>query len=50
MIKHLQIKIDESLHKKFKIKCFYDGIDMSEKIRKFIESEVKNDRNIGGRI
>lgn len=39
-MKHLQIRINDDLHKKFKRKCFDKEIEMSTLIRLWIEKFV----------
>ena len=43
-MKVLTIRIDEELHKAFKIKCVTEGVDMNTVITKLIESYVKESK------
>ena len=40
-MKALTVRIDEELHKAFKIKCVTEGVDMNTVITQLIESYVK---------
>ena len=40
-MKALTIRIDDELHKAFKIKCVTEGVDMNAVITKMIEGYVK---------
>ena len=43
-MKVLTVRIDEDLHKAFKIKCVTEGIDMNTVITQLIESYVKESK------
>lgn len=40
--KTLLIRVDEELHAEYKKLCKHHGLNMSQRIRNFIESEIKN--------
>jgi len=40
-MKALTIRIDEELHKAFKIKCVTEGVEMNAVVTKLIESYVR---------
>jgi hypothetical protein len=40
-MKNFNVKIDEALHKRFKIACVLEGTEMSEVIRRHIENFAK---------
>lgn len=42
-MKYLQIKLPDDMHKKFKRKCLEKEIDMSVKVREWIEKYNKGD-------
>ena len=42
-MKYLQVKLDDEIHKRFKRKCFDKEIDMSVKVREWIEKFIKGD-------
>jgi len=41
--KTLLIRLDEELHNKYKKLCKIKGYNMSQRIRNFIEKEIKNE-------
>jgi predicted HicB family RNase H-like nuclease len=41
LMKVLTIRIDEELHRAFKIKCVTEGVDMNTIVTKWIEGYVK---------
>ena len=41
-MKHLNMKLSDELHKRFKIACALEGKELSEVVRKCIEEYVKN--------
>ena len=43
-MKALTVRIDEELHKAFKIKCVTEGVDMNTLITQLIESYVKESK------
>jgi len=43
-MKVLTVRIDEDLHKAFKIKCVTEGIDMNTVITQLIESYVRESK------
>ena len=43
-MKVLTIRIDEELHKAFKIKCVTEGVEMNTVVMKLIESYVKESK------
>jgi hypothetical protein len=40
-MKNLNVHLSEELHKRLKIACAYESIDMSEAVRKLIEDYVE---------
>jgi hypothetical protein len=43
-MKMLTVRIPEELHRAFKVKCAYEGVDMGSVIAKLIESYVKESK------
>lgn len=41
-MKNLQVKLEDDIHKRFKRKCFNQEIDMSMKVREWIEKYLKS--------
>ena len=44
-MKALTVRIDEELHKAFKIKCVTEGVDMNAVITQLIENYVKESKS-----
>lgn len=42
-MKFLQVKLSDDMHKKFKMKCFNEDNDMSEKIRQWIGKYINKE-------
>lgn len=42
-MKNLQVKLPDDMHKRFKRKCFDKEIDMSEKVREWIDKYIKGE-------
>lgn len=39
-MKYLQVRLDNDMHKKFKRKCLDKEVEMSDKVRKWIENFI----------
>jgi predicted HicB family RNase H-like nuclease len=44
VMKALTIRLEDELHKAFKIKCVVEGVDMNAVVTKLIEQYVKESR------